>query len=833
MGVTLSIQSNCSSGAIIRALPLAKPDDLRAENSDIVKRIEVGYNDSTNLVESITWPLKCGDDGLHGMVKRRKGQWDRTRRSFVFPTGDLAEEAFAAIRKRHPDWHVLGHPKYAFQPLAGLSITRIELSGGLAMCLTPAHLPNVLGIHGQLFTFRLFSAGASRAVGLLIGLAAEIGAAVDSMIDLGANLDESLARQWPTIGAREVAVKVRTSGWTVELECDLSNPIHYLIDPPQARSAESSFGPSQNGYGPWLGGLYSTRRRWPELKAKLAALAVAWTGDDPDSKLVNQVEFDVARVPGWRVPAPNGHLLHKYQKEGALFCGRRGMRALIGDEMGVGKTAQAIAAIEAAGTPRIFVVCPANARFVWDREIREWGALGKTQHIRSKLDSIDVESRWHILTYDLLAARAETWTFSDEDEIQAVLDTFPQLSKSVQRTSRGQNKPDSVRLKLTTVLNGRPRLKPMRLRAWDRMMKRLEGQLASHMRRCGQALFIFDEAHRLKNADAKRTQSIAALLGPDAQTLLLTGTPIRNHESEVANLLSLLDPAAAAALSPAKGYTLADLQDYLRFFMIRRTKAQVLPQLPEKTRQRLDIDIDELDEVELESYFDALACAHQRHDRALEHGKTMAEARQAFFGMIELARIALALAKVASGAVADIVQDIVDSSGSCVVFCAHHQVIDTLMAQLRRRKLNVSVVDGRKSQGARSAEIQCFQEGRSDVFIGSINAAGEAITLTRSSTVVFVELDWVPAALLQAEDRVHRVGQQSRCHIIQILARIDGPNLDEVMARSIDAKVQRIGHVFNESVEAIIEPSSAGVKSVRELVISELLDPSPSRGSSA
>jgi hypothetical protein len=159
---------------------------------------------------------------------------------------------------------------------------------------------------------------------------------------------------------------------------------------------------------------------------------------------------------------------------------------------------------------------------------------------------------------------------------------------------------------------------------------------------------------------------------------------------------------------------------------------------------------------------------------------------------------------VLGGEVCDLVQNVVENKECCVVFCAHHEVSDTLKAQLVGEGLRVAVVDGRTAQKNRAALVNDFQEGRLDVFIGGINAAGEAITLTRADTVIFVELDWVPAALLQAEDRIHRVGQRSNCQVIQMVARMPGDNLDEIMVDLIGAKMDRIGAVLGEDPRNII-----------------------------
>ena len=182
-------------------------------------------------------------------------------------------------------------------------------------------------------------------------------------------------------------------------------------------------------------------------------------------------------------------------------------------------------------------------------------------------------------------------------------------------------------------------------------------------------------------------------------------------------------------------------------------------------------------------------------------------------GGIEMARKFLGIAKVEGGEIADLVANVVEDKGCCVVFCAHQQVSDLLSHQLGQRKIKSKVVDGRMTrQGERAKIVDEFQNDHLDVFIGGIHAAGEAITLTRSDTVIFVELDWVPAALMQAEDRIHRVGQKRNCQIIQVIARVSGENLDEDMILALGSKMKRIGEVLGENGENIAMEVSGSIQ---------------------
>ena len=781
---------------------------IRVDAYDLINRkkpehITVTYGDN-GKIQALSWLYGTSDTGLHPRVKLRGGVWDKNAGGWTFADTSAAQGLLEAIVKKHPDWPIIGDPSKPFMSLAGIHISRVSLGNGFDACLVPFPLPyfasNICETSPLVFLITSDNKK-NEEVGLLIGSASEIAEAVDLMVNQGATCDDRLAKKWPFAIGSTRGLHVKVTGWAVQIACDLTSPLHYLAAPEQKYCWDAPY-----PYGtkkvaiPWTGAIHTTRKLWPSIKSKLLAAGLAWEGDNPEAELSVPAEFDASRVAGWKSPAPNGHLMHAYQKEGARFCASRGMRALIGDEMGVGKTVQAIAVAEAVGAPRILVVCPANARYVWEREILGWGGRGAIQHITSQLDKLDMAARWHIVTYDLIAARAEAWQLKDKQEVKAFVEAFPAMAEKIENEKKPGGYPRKVAL--DRPLDKVPAFAdPRRLIAWEKVMQRLRGELLAQFLAAGM-LVILDEAHRAKNKTAKRTKAIQRLAASGAQILMLTGTPLRNNEHEAAVLLGLLDAEAAAALSKERGYTIQDVKDYLDHFMIRRTKAEVLPELPEKTRQR--IDISELDHEQMEAYHAALVWAEKSYRDALKDNASEAAARRAMQGGIEQARTALGIAKVRGGGVADLVVDVVENKSCCVVFCAHHQASDELKAQLEKLKLRVAVVDGRVSQKDRAAIVQDFQEGRLDVFIGGINAAGEAITLTRADTVVFVELDWVPAALLQAEDRIHRVGQRKNCQVIQLVARMQGDNLDEMMVELIGSKLARIGAVLNEGTANII-----------------------------
>lgn len=762
-----------------------KSINIGLTNLDKPKHVALTYSSSGQLI-ALKWKFDESDpDFIKLRNKVKKHAVFRWPMGWVFAESTKAQKFYESIVSEHPDWLVIGDPTKPFLPLSGAHVSCIEVGNGLKACLFPNPLPPFAQIDDHdsyRHLFRVVSGGKDCEVGVVIDSPERISKIVGSLVSQGAVCNDILDKKWSFSSSSKVKIKV--SGWIVQIECDLRNLSHYLLENLNLRD----------------GVINITRSTWPKWKGRLQEASLEWEGDDPEAEISIPSNIDVSRVPGWNAPAPNGHLLHEYQKDGVSFCASRGMRALIGDEMGVGKTVQAIASAEAVGAPRVFIICPANARYVWEREIIEWGAQGAIQHITTQLDKLDMGARWHIATYDLIASRVEKLRLINQDEEKAFLDSFPNLADKISRPAKGQY-PRSV--SLDSPLDKTPSFtQPKKIEEWNNKMRRLKGELLEQITSAGPLLVILDEAHRAKNKEAKRTKAIQRIATETNQLIMLTGTPLRNNEHEAAVLLGLLDAKASQAFSSKKSYTINDVKEYLNYLMIRRTKAQVLPQLPEKTRQTVEIgNIDSL-----EDYQNSLDWARECYLDAITRGESEAAARQEMRGGIEQARTALGIAKVLGGEVADYILDVVENKGCCVVFCAHQKVGDLLKIQLEKQKLRVAIVDGRVQQKTRSKIVNDFQGGSLDVFIGGINAAGEAITLTRADTVVFVELDWVPSALLQAEDRIHRIGQQSNCQIIHLMARLptNYDNMDVIMSNLIGKKIDRIGFVLDEGRSNII-----------------------------
>lgn len=483
------------------------------------------------------------------------------------------------------------------------------------------------------------------------------------------------------------------------------------------------------------------------------------------------VEQRAAITAEGSVAAGRGWSYLPYQVAGIAYCLAR-PKALVGDEMGLGKTIQAIGVHNAdASVQSMLIVCPASLRSNWAREVTTWA-------------------------------------------------TRPVRVEVIESTSQRLQEPAEGATTVVVVNYDLVRKGPLRdalmARDWD--------------------LLVIDEAHRAKNPEAQQTRSVLGtwdkekkeavpgLVQRARRVVALTGTPVPNRPIEIQPLLAALGVEwAKSRFGFAKRYAnatqtrygwdmdgasnLDELQEKLRAaVMVRRVKSQVLTELPAKRRQVIVMPTNgaaravtaEQEAVAareelLAALRDAVALAHAAGDDAA-YAAAVEELQSAVkiaFEDLSDARRGVAMAKLP--ACIEHCRDVVESAGKVVIFAHHHEVVDALREGLA--EFSPAVIDGRVEPRDRQAVVDRFQtDAACRVFIGSIGACREGLTLTAASHVVFVELDWVPGNLSQAEDRCHRIGQRD-CVIVQHLV-VDG---------SIDARMASVLVEKQEILDSLLD----------------------------
>lgn len=357
-------------------------------------------------------------------------------------------------------------------------------------------------------------------------------------------------------------------------------------------------------------------------------------------------------------------------------------------------------------------------------------------------------------------------------------------------------------------------------------------------------LVILDESAAIKNRDAKRTMAIVGRRAqprkglaeippiPARFRLCLSGTPMENRPEELWTTLYFLDPARWGSFwSYAKRYcgminngfgvdtsgatNLDELQRILReTIMIRRRKADVLTELPPKTRIVVELDTDGLEDViadeertfnrfreDLESAQTRieLARASDNDEEFKAAVKGLASSTVAFTEMARV-RHTTAVAKVPQ--MIEAIREDLEEAGKLIVFGHHRDVLQPIAAAFPGSVMITGETPAELRQGI-CDRFQTDPDCR--LFVGSIRACGEGLTLTAAKLVVFAEEDWVPGKVSQAEDRAHRIGQRDN---VLVKHYVLPGTIDARMIQTIVAKQEIIDKALdNDPGEWATEPA--------------------------
>ncbi len=364
-------------------------------------------------------------------------------------------------------------------------------------------------------------------------------------------------------------------------------------------------------------------------------------------------------------------------------------------------------------------------------------------------------------------------------------------------------------------------------------------------------LVIVDEAHYLKSKGAKRSQAVFGIDEYAAKKakceptpgiggrrrIALTGTPIPNRPVEGYGLFHWLAPeefrsffgyAKQFCNTHQSGYgwdmsgssNLPQLQDKLRgSIMVRRLKADVLTELPAKRRAIVEFPANgasgavaeetaqwEQSEEEIEALRVKVELAKAGSKEEYEASVLMLKERaQAAFTELSQLRHATALATVPY-AVQHILSSLNDGDGKVVIMAHHKDVVAAIMAALAEAEIEAVSLTGDTPMQTRQDNVDRFQrEPNCRAFVGNIQAAGVGITLTAAAHVIFVELDWVPGNMTQAEDRCHRIGQTDSV-LVQHLV-LEG-SLSARMAKVLIDKQDVIDRALDRKEEIVDIPAT-------------------------
>ncbi len=296
---------------------------------------------------------------------------------------------------------------------------------------------------------------------------------------------------------------------------------------------------------------------------------------------------------------------------------------------------------------------------------------------------------------------------------------------------------------------------------------------------------ILDEAQAIKN-EASISAKAARLLTADHR-LALSGTPIENHLGELWSLFEFLNPGMLGAASVFKlaqkagrdidEHTRHLLAQALRPFILRRTKSQVLRDLPPKLEQTLYCELEpkqrkQYDELR-DHYRQALLQRIERDGLArakIQILEALLRLRQAAIhpGLIDKRRVDESSAKLEL--LLPQLQEAIEEGHKAVVFSQFTSMLAIIRTHLDRNGVNYEYLDGKTKN--REARVERFQTDAScKLFLVSLKAGGTGLNLTAAQYVFLLDPWWNPAVEAQAIDRTHRIGQTSRVFAYRIIAR--------------------------------------------------------------
>ena len=413
--------------------------------------------------------------------------------------------------------------------------------------------------------------------------------------------------------------------------------------------------------------------------------------------------------------------LRSYQRTGVAFLHKAG-NAILADDMGTGKTLQAITACEAKGDQKVLIICPNTLKDTWREEIKEWAG----------------------------------------QEAIVVDGPKKKREKAIQQFEEGQAK--------YLIINYE------------------SAKLHEELAKINWNTVVMDEAHKIKNRKAQQTKAVKKYKAD--RVYLLTGTPMLNRAWELWSLLNRLYPKRFSSfwrfaerycyvydngwgmkIEPGTSRQEQELRELLEPVMLRRTKEEVLKELPSKVHHRHLVEL-KGQQAKIYKQMEKEAIAELTEGEAVAAPVVIAQ-------ITRMRQIAISPQLLDHGieqsAKFDALMDIIEENyrhRKIVVFSQFRKAIELFVSKLKEKGIGYAAVTGEVKQKDRAEATRKLQEDDSTrVMLATIEAGGLGLTWTAADMAVFLDRHWTPGINTQAEDRLHRMGQEKSVDIINLVAK--------------------------------------------------------------
>lgn len=334
------------------------------------------------------------------------------------------------------------------------------------------------------------------------------------------------------------------------------------------------------------------------------------------------------------------------------------------------------------------------------------------------------------------------------------------------------------------------------------------------------ATVVLDEAHTIKNKETK--MSSVAMKLQAVNKIMLTGTPVQNHLGELWNLFRFINPGLLGTYEHFQekfvgsecGGSREALKKLVAPFLLRRTKNEVVRELPDKVEVTIPVQMQE-DEMAVYEIIRRQAKAE------LEMGGPLSVNALAMMTKLRMAACSAVLAEKSwkggcskLDALIEKLMPIVESGNSVLVFSKFTSFLTMARERLEREGLKSYLyLDGSTPVAKRQKMVEQFQKGGQQVFLISLKAGGLGLNLTGASYVIHLDPWWNPAIEQQATDRAYRIGQQQKVTVYHLIAE-----------GTIEEKIVRLHDTKREMADSILDGRSTAMRLTPEELMELIKD---------
>ena len=457
------------------------------------------------------------------------------------------------------------------------------------------------------------------------------------------------------------------------------------------------------------------------------------------SKYVSNVvkKFDKVKSKNYEIPKDLNATLRDYQVSGFEFFKTLSdyqFGGILADEMGLGKTIQTIAFLLSNKDKKSIVITPTALIYNWKNELEKFAPTLKVGLLH--------------------AAKSEREKILDNiDNYDVILTTY------------------------TTYKNDIDKYKNINF-----------------------DYCIIDEAQNIKNPDAIITKAIKNV---NAKVrFALTGTPIENNLMELWSIFDFIMPGYLYNKSKFKSIfvnndkNIIELKNLIKPFILRRTKKEVITELPDKIEQKIIIDLEKEHKRAYKGYVNLITRKIKENNQ---------DNITVFSYLTKLRQLCLSpelMVKNYQGknSKLDVLINIINDSSDekILVFSQFTKVLEVIGKRLNEENISYSYLDGKTSAKDRVKLVEEFNTNNNKVFLISLKAGGTGLNLTSANIVVHFDPWWNPAVEDQASDRAHRIGQKNVVNVIKLIAK---DTAEERVINLQETKKELIEDVINGNLD--------------------------------